>query len=131
LTNTGIEDKILGIINYRSAVRIMNREPESVDDNSYLEKLGQKIDELSITMEKLGIAEYVEMLNNPRRLLKINFWSGVVRGFGMAIGFTVLAAIVLYALQQLVLLNTPWIGKFIADLVNIVQKQLNVGGSVF
>ncbi len=109
----------------------MNREPESVDENGYMVKLGEKIDELSITMEKLGIAEYVEMLNNPWRLLKVNFWSGVVRGFGMAIGFTILAAIVLYAMQQLVLLNTPLIGNFIADLVNIVQNQLNVGGSVF
>jgi hypothetical protein len=110
---------------------IMSHGPESVEDNKYLEKLGQKIDDLSISVEKLGIAEYVEMLNNPRRLLKINFLSGLVRGFGAAIGFTILAAIVLYVLQQLVLLNAPLIGDFIAEIVNIVQTQLDTGGSVF
>ncbi|PKM76353.1 MAG: hypothetical protein CVU90_13065 [Firmicutes bacterium HGW-Firmicutes-15] len=102
-----------------------------MDDDNYLKSLSEKIDELAISMEKLGIAEYVEMLNNPRRLFRINFWSGVARGFGMAIGFTVLAAVVLYAMQQIVVLNMPVIGNFIADLVNIVQNQLNVGGSVF
>jgi hypothetical protein len=99
------------------------------DKDNDLKSLGKKIDELGISMEKLGIAEYVEMLNNPRRLFFINFWSGVARGFGMAIGFTILAALVLYAMQQVVILNMPLIGDFIADLVNIVQNQL--GGSVF
>jgi hypothetical protein len=49
----------------------------------------------------------------------------------MAIGFTLLAALVLYVLQKIVILNMPLIGDFIADLVNIVQHELNVGGSVF
>lgn len=107
----------------------MNHEPGSSDENGYMEKMVQKLDEISLAMEKLGIAEYVEMLSNPRRLFFINFWSGVIRGFGMAIGFTLLAALVIYALQQLVVLNTPLIGDFIADIVNIVQNQLDVHGS--
>jgi len=108
-------------------VRILNQETERSD----MDKVSQKLDNVSLKMEKLGIAEYVEMLNNPRRLLFINFWSGVVRGFGMAIGFTLLAALVLYILQKIVVLNTPLIGNFIADIVNIVQNQLKVDGSVF
>lgn len=107
----------------------MNNKPEA-DEKGYMEKIIRKLDELSLTMEKLGIAEYVEMLNNPRRLLFINFWSGLIRGFGMAIGFTLLAALVLYILQKLVILNTPLIGDFIAEIVHIVQNQLNVGGSI-
>jgi len=108
-------------------VKILNQETERSD----MDKVIQKLDNVSLKMEKLGIAEYVEMLNNPRRLLFINFWSGVVRGFGMAIGFTLLAALVLYILQKIVVLNTPLIGNFIADIVNIVQNQLKVDGSVF
>jgi len=109
----------------------LNHEPGSNDEKGYMEKMVRKLDEISLAMEKLGIAEYVEMLNNPRRLFFINFWSGVIRGFGMAIGFTLLAALVIYALQQLVVLNTPLIGNFIADIVNIVQNQLDVGGSIW
>ncbi len=99
------------------------REPAQ-NENQYLKELNRKIDEMSLNMEKLGIAEYLEMLRNPRRLFIINFWAGLSRGFGMAIGFTVLAAIVIYFLQKLIILNVPLIGDFIAELVAIVQSQL-------
>lgn len=104
----------------------MDREPGKNEENYYLEKMNQKLDEISMSMEKLGIAEYVEMLKNPRRLFFINFWAGISRGFGMAIGFTILAAIVIYLMQKLIVLNVPLIGDFIADLVNIVQIQLRL-----
>lgn len=102
----------------------MEREPGKHDNQ--LDKFNRKLDEISLTMEKLGIAEYVEMLRNPRRLFFINFWAGLYRGFGMAVGFTILGAIVLYVLQKLIVLNVPLIGDFIADLVNIVQIQLKL-----
>jgi len=88
--------------------------------------LNRKLEEMVQTMHKIGVAEYVEMLRHPRRLFWINFWSGVARGLGMAIGFTILAAIVLILLQRAILLNLPVIGDFIADIVQIVQKQLGV-----
>lgn len=88
--------------------------------------LNRKLEEMAETMHKIGVAEYIEMLRHPRRLFWINFWSGVARGLGMAIGFTILAALVLYLLQRAILLNLPVIGDFIADIVQIVQKQLGV-----
>lgn len=109
---------------------MLKNEAESVDEKDRMQKIEAKIDEISVRMEKMGIAEYVQMVHNPRRLLYVNFLAGVARGFGMAIGFTILAAVVLYALQRIVVLNTPLIGDFIADIVNIVQNQLNLGGSV-
>lgn len=96
------------------------------NEHEYMGKINSKLDEISKDMEKLGIAEYIEMLNHPRRLFFINFWAGIARGFGMAIGFTILAALVIYILQKMVVLNMPLIGDFIADLVNIVQYQLRV-----
>ncbi len=89
-------------------------------------RLNRKLEEMAETMHKIGVAEYIEMLRHPRRLFWINFWSGVARGLGMAIGFTILAALVLYLLQRAILLNLPVIGDFIADIVQIVQKQLGV-----
>lgn len=102
----------------------MDRKPGLLDEHEYLETLGNKIDEMCLNMEKLGIAEYVAMIENPRRLFWVNFWQGVARGFGMAIGFTILAGLVIYVLQKIVVLNTPVIGSFIAEIVNIVQNQL-------
>ncbi len=83
-----------------------------------------KVDEISYNMEKLGVAEYLEMLHNPRRLFFTNFWVGVYRGFGMAIGFTILAGLVIYMLQEIITLNIPVIGDFIAEIVKIVQNQM-------
>ncbi len=91
-----------------------------------LQNLNRKMEEMVSTMHKIGVAEYVEMLRHPWRLFWINFWSGVARGLGMAIGFTILAALVLYLLQHIILLNLPVIGDFIADVVQIVQRQLGI-----
>ena len=91
-----------------------------------LQELSEKIDDLSIRIEKLNLAEYLELLRNPKRLLYINFLGGMARGFGMAIGFTLLGALVLYILQRLVILRLPLIGDFIADIIKIVQKQLSI-----
>ena len=42
-------------------------------DHKTYEKLSQKIDELSLNIERLNLAEYVELLRNPKRLLYMNF----------------------------------------------------------
>ncbi len=86
--------------------------------------LKQKIAELSAKMEKFNLAEYLALLNNPRRFLMINFLAGLARGFGIALGITVLGALALYILQWLVVLNLPLIGDFIAELVRIVLTHL-------
>lgn len=87
-------------------------------------KLLDKIAELSQHLEKFNIAEYLEQLNNPRRYLMVNFMGGLFRGFGIALGMTILGAFVLFILQRLVVLNLPLIGDFIAELVRIVLTYL-------
>lgn len=104
------------------------REEQEQITAGLLKRLSEKIDELSVNMEKLRLAEYIEMMEKPRRLLYMNFAMGLVRGFGMAIGFTILAAIVLWSMQRLVVLNLPLVGDFIADIVRLVQVELQVGG---
>ncbi|ATW28484.1 DUF5665 domain-containing protein [Candidatus Formimonas warabiya] len=74
-------------------------------------------------MEKMKLAEYIELLNNPRKLIFINFIAGISRGFGMAVGFTLLGAIAFLILQRLVGLNLPLVGDFIAELLKYVQES--------
>jgi hypothetical protein len=88
------------------------------------ERLEEKVQQLAVSMEKLKIAEYVEYLHDTRRLLITNFIAGLARGLGMAIGFTILGALVIYLLQKLVLLNLPLLGDFIAHLVKLVNYSL-------
>ncbi|NLB87829.1 MAG: hypothetical protein GX790_01180 [Syntrophomonadaceae bacterium] len=98
------------------------------DEQKIIEQLVDKVTELSANMERMRLAEYVEMFEKPTRLLYVNFLIGLARGFGTAIGFTILAALVIYFLQKIILLNIPVIGEFIAEIVNIVKTQLSVGG---
>lgn len=97
-----------------------------MNEKKSLSELSRKIEELSVRLEKLKLAEYLEVLRNPRRLLYVNFLGGIARGFGMAIGFTLLGAFVIYILQRIVVLKLPVIGTFIADIIEIVQKQLAI-----
>jgi len=93
-------------------------------DQKVIQQLTKKVEELAIYMEKMKLAEYVELLGNIPRLLFLNFISGLARGLGMAVGFTILGAVVIYLLQRSFVRNLPLIGRFIADIVVIVQDHL-------
>ncbi len=86
--------------------------------------ISEKIDNLAQSMEKMKIAEYVEYLSNTPRMLYINFIAGLARGLGMAVGFTLLGALVIYLLQKLVLLNLPGISNFIAQIIQLVNFSI-------
>lgn len=77
-------------------------------------------------LEKSRILEYTELLNRPWRLIWLNVLAGTARGVGIAIGFTFFAATIIYILQALGALNLPIIGDYIADIVRIVQRQLQL-----
>ncbi|QYK63122.1 MULTISPECIES: DUF5665 domain-containing protein [Paenibacillus] len=90
---------------------------------SRVEKLIRAVSE---QMERTRIADYALLLNKPWRLLWLNLISGVSRGIGIALGFTFFAATIIYVLQVLGALNLPIIGDYIADIVRIVQRQLEL-----
>ncbi|WP_210088188.1 DUF5665 domain-containing protein [Paenibacillus turicensis] len=79
---------------------------------------------ISHMLEQSRIMEYTELLHRPWRLIWLNLLSGTSRGVGIAIGFTFFAATIVYVLQLLGALNLPIIGDYIADIVTIVQHQL-------
>jgi len=88
--------------------------------------LGKRLNELSLMLEKLKLADYLKHLNNTRRMVWVNFLGGLARGFGIAMGFTLLGALVIYLLQQSFLNNLPVIGEFIADIVEIANERLKL-----
>lgn len=86
--------------------------------------LEERLARLTWAIEKMNLAEYTALLRSPWRLVFVNFVAGAARGLGMAIGFTLLGALVLYVLQSTMVRNLPWIGQFIADIVKLVQLHL-------
>ena len=100
------------------------RNDENIIDEDLLERLNQHVAKLVQEFEKFNIAEYLILLNNPRRFFWLNFLGGVARGLGVALGATVVAAILISILQRVVVLNLPIIGDYIAEIVRIVQDQM-------
>lgn len=75
-------------------------------------------------LERSRIAEYVDLMNRPARLIYLNLLGGLARGLGLAVGFTLLGALVIYLLTRSFLLNLPVVGEFLGELVYIVQQYL-------
>lgn len=94
------------------------------EDISLMQK---QINELANRLEATHIAEYIELLQRPLRIIYLNFIAGIARGLGIAIGATIVFAILLDILSRLIVLNLPIIGDFIIDLMRIVEtKQGNL-----
>lgn len=74
-------------------------------------------------LEVMRVAEYVELLQRPHRLILLNFLAGLSRGLGIALGATLLVALMLHFLQQLLILNIPGIGNFVAEIIRIVEQK--------
>ena len=89
-----------------------------------IKAIESKVDRLAYSLEKSGIEDYLEYRRNTRKMLKSNFLSGLARGFGTAVGFTILGALVIWILQRAVFSNLPLIGDFVADIVAIVNDKL-------
>ncbi len=94
-------------------------------NDKLLGTLIKRLDGLSASLEKASIAEYVELFRQPRRLLYLNFLAGIIRGFGIAVGFTAVGAIFLYLLGKVAALNLPIIGRFLAEIARIVEVELH------
>ena len=83
--------------------------------------LNDNIERLLKFLEKKNIEELVYLLGTKREIAKRNFIAGIFRGVGVGIGVTIVTAIIIYFLQKLVRLNLPGIGRFISDIVQIVE----------
>ena len=95
-----------------------------MSDSKDKKALTGKVEELAFYLERMRLAEYIALFSRPWRLMWLNFLAGLARGVGIAIGGTLLAALLFILLNELAILNLPVIGDFIAELVRIVQGQL-------
>lgn len=90
-------------------------EPNYKTINKQLNKIDKKI-------SAVNRSEYNYVKDNFKKLIWYNFLIGLARGFGMAVGFTVLGAVALYILQKIVMLNLPLISEWIANLIRLAQS---------
>ena len=89
-----------------------------------LDWLVRRLEHVAQRMEQMHLERYLRHVHNWRRRLLMDFLSGIARGVGFSVGFTVLGALLLYILRNIALANLPVIGEFLADLVRIVEQKL-------
>ena len=86
--------------------------------------MAKRMEEHLRTLEQLQLTEYLRYVQDTRRLMRTQFVSGLFRGMGMAVGFTILGAVLVVLLQALAQRNLPVIGDFLAQIVAVVQSRL-------
>ncbi len=87
-------------------------------------KLSQNIDKLNKILEEKNMQELIYILGNKREIVKRNLYAGISRGVGIGIGVTIITAILIILLQRMVTLNIPIIGEYIAQIVEIVERNM-------
>lgn len=100
--------------------------PSSPPSQATIALLTNQIDRLARDMNKAQLRDYVELTHKPWLLIWRSFISGLSRGIGIALGFTFFAATIVWILQLLGALNLPIVGDYIADIVRIVNRQLEI-----
>lgn len=85
--------------------------------------LNESIEYLIRILEKGNFIELTYILGSKKEIIKRNLLAGIFRGAGIGIGVTVITAILIMILQKIVTLNIPIIGEYIADIVDIVERN--------
>ena len=85
--------------------------------------LNNSIEKLNDTLQKGNIEDLTYILGNKKEIIIRNFIAGLFRGVGIGIGVTIITAILIMILNKIVALNIPLIGKYVTDIVEIVEKS--------
>lgn len=86
--------------------------------------LTKRLERIVSRMEQMHLDAYLRYVHNWKRRLFSEFLNGVVRGIGFSVGFTVLGALLIAVLRRIALANLPVIGRFLAELVRLVENNL-------
>ena len=85
------------------------------------EVLFDKIERLSMTIERMQLDQYLKFVSDKKRMLLMAFLGGMARGVGFMFGFSTVGAIAVHILVQVVLKNIPGIGEFVTEVINEVS----------
>ena len=105
-------------INMADLDKLINESTLNLASEKDLGLIKRYLERLILIIERSRIRDYMMLTDSKTRLFLINFVAGLGNGFGQAIGFTLLAGIVFFILASWV--DLPIIGKYIANLINIV-----------
>lgn len=95
-----------------------------MQENKPFTRLERQLTKILSVMERMNFEEYLRYVDDRKRQFKVNFIAGLARGLGAAVGFSILGAMIIAVLRQLVAANIPVIGGFLADVVRMVMDRI-------
>ncbi|MEG1537208.1 MAG: DUF5665 domain-containing protein [Clostridiales bacterium] len=119
-TNTA-KNKHKPIIDLQPKTETNAEEAVEVGEQADSSFCAKNIEKLAYILERIHFQDYIYYTLHPWRMIFNNLLAGMAKGFGLAIGFTVLAFIAFYVLRSLNVLELPYIGDFIADLLEYID----------
>lgn len=101
-------------------------------EKNLLERFNKNVERLAGHFEKATIQDYLKFVGNPWQVLATNLLAGMFRGFGLAIGITVIFAVIMIVLTKILshLITLPFVGQQIAQLVQMVNGYLKEGTKI-
>lgn len=106
-----------------SHANAMGRSGQKTPEEKEISALLRRLDKLITAMESIGLEEYLARRQNRKHMLVSNLVTGIAKGLGTAVGFTILGAVLFLLLQRIATANLPIIGDFIAQIVDIVERR--------
>ena len=82
------------------------------------------IDRLILTLEKMNLKAYLDLVTNRRRMIVNSLLYGILRGLGFSIGFTILGAGLVVLLKFLLDNNLPQFSGFIAEVIHAIEERM-------
>lgn len=86
--------------------------------------MAKRMEEHLQRLEQLHLADYLRYAQDTRRLIRTQFLGGLFRGLGMAVGFTILGAVLILVLNTLAQRNLPIIGDLLTQIMEIVRNGM-------
>ena len=72
------------------------------------------------------LREILLLRNDWKRFIVYNLLAGIIRGVGAALGSTLIFAIILYIVTQVIDLDLPLISEWLSDLITMVEQKRGI-----
>ena len=83
----------------------------------------EQVERLTRHLEALRIADYIELLEKPWKLITTNFIAGIARGLGFALGTTIIFALVVEGLRRMIMINIPIINDYLIEIFKLIDLK--------
>ena len=104
----------------------INKRKKKKQDNLEV-KYNSQLEKIACHFEKIRLADYIETMNKPGRIIWVNLLAGISRGVGLTVGATLVIAILFKILSALISMNIPYLTDMLQEVVQIIKATPAAG----